>query len=69
MGLAEDGQDDPRPLHLRNNAASMDYVKNATVNFACQSGMDVTWQYAFPRANIQVAMKDHDYLARPFCHF
>jgi hypothetical protein len=67
--LADDGQDDPRPLHLRDNAASMDYVRNATVNFAALSGMDVAWRYAFPSADIQEAMKDHQYLERPFCQY
>jgi hypothetical protein len=67
-GLAQDGEDDPRPVHLRNNAASMDYVRNA-VNFAFHSGMDVAWRYAFPSASLQEAMKDHDYLARPYCQY
>lgn len=68
-GLAEDGRDDPRPFHLRNNASSMDYVRNATVNFCSRSGMDVSWRYAFPRADIQTAMKDHDYMAHPYCQY
>jgi hypothetical protein len=63
-GVKED--DDPRPAHLRGHASIMDTVYNATVNFASQSGMDITWRYAFPAANLQEAMVDPHYLEAPF---
>jgi len=66
-GLKED--DDPRPPHLRKNPAATDYVRNATVNFVARSGIDVSWRYAFPRANQQEAMWDHYYLAQPYCQY
>lgn len=59
-------EDDPRPAKFRNNPSYTDNLFAATVNFTSQSGVDVSWRYAFGKADLQTAMQDHDYLEAPF---
>lgn len=60
---------DPRPEHLRNRACYSAEVLMKTVNFAHQSGLDLSLRYAFPKADIQTASHDHDYLMKPFTEY
>lgn len=60
--------DDPRPLHLRNRECYTSEVLMKTVNFSYFSGMDLSLRYALPRADVQSASQDHDYLKVPFTH-
>ncbi len=62
-GVKED--DDPRPLKFRNRPAYMDELYTTTVNYTWKSGADISWHYRFPSANLQTAMKYHDYDAVP----
>jgi hypothetical protein len=66
MGPGAKDDDDPRPPRFRNRPSYQDELRNATVNYAAKSGMDVSWRYTFPRADLQQAMRDHDYLEKPY---
>jgi hypothetical protein len=39
------------------------------VNYVYETKHDVNLRYIFPKANLQVAVQDHDYLERPFTEF
>jgi hypothetical protein len=59
--------EDPRDVRDKNNPSSVTTnIYNATVAYVQSSGKDVVNRYAFGRANIQQAAKDHDYLREPF---
>ena len=59
---------DPRPLAFRNMPSYRDHVFNATINYCAMSQRDISLRYAIPRANLQQAEQDHDYLAEPLTH-
>jgi hypothetical protein len=71
IGKGVKKDDDPRPERFRASRRDMyrAEVYNATINFACHSGVDVSMRYAFPRADLQSAMVDHQYLEKPFGQF
>ena len=57
---------DPRPLHLRNRPDRQHQMCNLVTNFVAHTGKDMAARYAIPKANLQVAVQDHDYLDAPF---
>ena len=61
--------DDPRPHIFRNRPSFQDEVRNKTVNFVFQSGLDITMRYTFQKADINIAVNDHDYLEKPFTDY
>ena len=60
---------DPRPEKYRNMAGYVDFVFNATTNFCFETGLDLTTRYCYPKANLQEAQLDHQYLDRPFAEY
>ena len=60
---------DPRPEKYRNMEGYPDYVYNMTTNFCAETGLDVTMRYNYPKADVQKAQLDHDYLALPFVQY
>ena len=44
--------DDPRPQKYRNRPSYKDELYTSTVNFVANSGIDVSWKYAFPGADL-----------------
>jgi len=61
--------DDPRPKRFRNLPNFQDEVRNRTVNFVYQSGLDISMRYTFSKANLSLAALDHDYLQKPFTEY
>ena len=64
--------DDPRPLKYRNRPSYNDELFNATINYASNSGVDVSWKYAIPNkysAAFNIVQKDHDYLKQPISRY
>ena len=66
-GASED--DDPRPLQYRNRPAFTQELFMATVNYTAQSNADISWRYAFPRADLESAQLDHDYCKLSYCQY
>ena len=64
-----DWNHDPRPAKYRNWKGYKDHVRNATVNYCARTGRDVTMRYAFEKAAIGEAEKDHDYLESPLVQY
>jgi len=60
---------DPRPECFRNRASYQDDVRNLTVNFAFRSGLDIAMRHTFSKANLSLAILDHDYLPLPFTRY
>ena len=69
LGKGVKDDDDPRPLELRNRPSFMDELRMKTVNFVYETGIDTSWRYTFPKANMKLAMRDHCYLDKPFCYY
>ena len=61
--------DDPWPQIFCNRPSFQDAVKNKTINFVHQSGLDISMRYAFSKANLGAAVQDHSYLSQPFTEF
>lgn len=61
--------DDPRPKRFRNLPNFQDEVRNRTVNFVYQSGLDISMRYTFSKANLSLAALDHDYLQKPYTEY
>jgi len=58
--------DDPRPLKYRNRAGYNAFVTNSITNYCFHSGKDVAFRYLIPKADLQTAMREHDYTHLPF---
>ena len=72
IGKGVKDDDDPRPLKYRNRPSYNDELYNATINYVANSGVDVSWRYAFPahkNADLKVVQMDHDYLDQPLCTY
>jgi hypothetical protein len=71
LGPGVKNDNDPRPERFRNMAGYTDHVFSATVNYAYESGVrvNVSWRYAFPKADLQSAVQDHDYLEKPYVQY
>ncbi|XP_069105993.1 uncharacterized protein [Argopecten irradians] len=57
--------DDPRPERYRGNAGYNAFVKTQVINYCAASSKDLAFRYLMPKANIQVAARDHDYSTLP----
>ncbi|XP_062603717.1 uncharacterized protein LOC134265512 [Saccostrea cucullata] len=64
--LAADFLSDPRPEKRRNCPGYNDYVQSIVTNYCSQSSNDISFRYMYGKANIQAAVKDHDYCQLPF---
>ena len=61
-----DWDHDPRPKKYRFSSKEVMYrIHNATTNFCAESGLDITFRYAFEKADVAQAEQDHDYLKKP----
>ena len=61
--------EDPRPPKYRNMAGYNDKVRNSVINFCAHTFMDMAPRYIYPKANIQQASIDHNYLRKPFTEY
>ncbi|CAG2203849.1 unnamed protein product [Mytilus edulis] len=61
--------DDPRPAKFQNLKGYNDHVRNSLINFCSTSSMDISLRYIYPKADLQNAVHDHDYLERPFAEY
>ncbi|XP_046331249.2 uncharacterized protein LOC124114619 [Haliotis rufescens] len=61
--------DDPRPAKYRNSASYRDHVRNITINYCSSASKDITIRYLFERASLSSAVRDHDYLDKPFTEY
>ncbi|XP_013391521.1 uncharacterized protein LOC106159688 [Lingula anatina] len=68
-GSADHRFQDPRPAKYRNKAGYNDYVRNLTFHFTSVSRIDVATRYAYPKANLQAAVMDHDYCQVPWTEY
>ena len=66
-GASED--DDPRPLKYRNRETFTDELFMTIVNYTAKSSSDISWRYMIPRADLESAQIDHDYLKDPYCQY
>lgn len=62
----DDDDDDPRPLKYRKIDGKKERIYSLMVNYAHSCNHDINLRYMFPRADLQVAANDHDYLTAPF---
>ena len=58
--------DDPRPAKYRNMKGYNDHVRNTMLNYCSSTSMDISLRYIYPKANIQHAVLDHNYLEKSF---
>jgi hypothetical protein len=58
-----------RPPKYRNMAGYNDKVRNSVINFCAHTFMDMAPRYIYPKANIQQASIDHNYLRKPFTEY
>lgn len=60
--------DDPRPMKYRMMSGKRDRIYGLMVNYTSTYHHDINLRYMFPRADLQIATLDHDYLSVPFTH-
>ena len=60
---------DPRPQKYRGNSGYNDHVRNIVTNYCASTSADLSFKYMIPRANINHAVLDHDYLDLPFTEY
>ena len=62
-----DWEHDPRPMKYQKLSDTMilDHIYNATTNFCSNSGLDISFRYAYKKADLAAAELDHDYLKKP----
>ena len=62
-----DLEHDPRPMKYQKLSDTMilDHIYNATTNFCSNSGLDISFRYAYEKADLAAAELDHDYLKKP----
>ncbi|XP_048244174.1 uncharacterized protein LOC124137475 [Haliotis rufescens] len=53
----------------RNSASYRDHVRNITINYCSSASKDITIRYLFERASLSSAVRDHDYLDKPFTEY
>ncbi|XP_046542946.1 uncharacterized protein LOC124253250 [Haliotis rubra] len=61
--------EDLRPPKYRRMAGFDDHVRNMMVNFCSATSEDLALRYLHPKADLQTAVKDHDYLDKPFSEY
>lgn len=59
---------DPRP-QKQNHVDKNMKLHSLMVNYVYDTNHDLSLRYVFPRADLQTAANDHDYLERPFTEF
>ena len=67
--VLDEGDTHPRPQCFRNRPSFADDVRNKTVNFVFNSGLDLAMRYTFSKANLSTSVIDHDYLKCPFTEY
>ncbi|XP_061190767.1 uncharacterized protein LOC133198798 isoform X1 [Saccostrea echinata] len=60
---------DPRPQKYRGIAGYNDYVSNILTNYCALTSADLSFKYMKPKAFINFAVLDHDYLDLPFTEY
>ncbi|XP_061175999.1 uncharacterized protein LOC133184946 [Saccostrea echinata] len=60
---------DPRPQKYRGIAGYNDYVSNIVTNYCALTLADLSFKYMKPKAFINFAVLDHDYLDLPFTEY
>ena len=61
--------EDPIPAKYRNMGGYTDKVRKSVINFCAHTSMDMALRYIYPKANIQQASIDHNYLRKPFTEY
>ena len=46
-----------------------DFVRNTVINYCSATSKDIAFRYAIQRADLTTAVKDHDYLDKPFTEY
>ena len=65
LGKGAEEEYDPRPQQYRNMPGYKDFLFNSVTNFCSRTGLDISWRYAYPKADLASIEKDHDYLKEP----
>lgn len=60
---------DPRPQKYRDNGGFYSHASNIVTNYCASSSLDLSFKYQVPKAFINLAVLDHDYLDLPFTEF
>ncbi|KAK6181859.1 hypothetical protein SNE40_009637 [Patella caerulea] len=61
--------EDPRALKYKKVAGYEDHVRNCTINYCSNFTRDITLRFLFPKADLQAAVLDHDYLDQHFTEY
>ncbi|KAJ8301832.1 hypothetical protein KUTeg_020819 [Tegillarca granosa] len=61
--------EDPRPNKYRNMSGYKDFVRNAVTNYCSNTSKDIAFRYLYEKADIESAVRDHDYLDVPFSEY
>ncbi|XP_056005483.1 uncharacterized protein LOC125659233 [Ostrea edulis] len=61
--------DDPRPLKYRCMEGYNDHVRNVLINYMSDSNTEMAFKYLMPKADLQAAVQDHDYLKQPYTEY
>ena len=61
--------EDPRPKQCRTWTSYTAYVSSLVTNYCWNSSKDTAFRYLMPKANLQAAMVDHDYVELPFAEY
>jgi len=61
--------DDPRPAIYQQMEGYNSFVRNHVTNYCFVSGKDLAIRYTWDQADIQEAVKDHDYLKLPYTEY
>ena len=61
--------EDPRPAKYRNLGGYNDYVRNSVLNFCSHTSIDIALRHIYPKADIQQASSDHNYLQETFTEY
>ena len=60
---------DPRPTAYQGGEDKNAKLYSLMVNYVYDSNHDINLRYMYPRANLQAAVDDHDYLDRPYTEY
>jgi len=61
--------EDPRPLKFQHWAGYTSFVANFVTSYCLKSGKDLAFRYLLPKADLQTAMREHDYTLLPFAEY
>jgi hypothetical protein len=65
----KDDEYDPRPVKFRNWEGYNAHVSNMVSNYCYETKSDLAFRYLMPKADLQSAILDHDYLPAPFTQY